>query len=343
MTAFGGLREVNSRVFSFFLLVLALSISAAPLSQASVYAAASEDWSVTLTASLTGFFDNSTFGVKSNATLGFDDWCDQVDPPQPPEGVVSYFWYPNNPASPVDLRKLSVSYIAPGESLNWSYRVKAVGLNGNMTISWNTDEMASIPSGFSKVQLAADNGSVLVDNMRLTASFSFNAEEDTTYSFTIILLYFHHIGDLNIDGAIHPVAAASNSTITAFNSNSTAFWFNVSGPEGTAGYCYIAVPMGLNQSPYVVLLNGSIWPYTASGNGTHHFIHITYSHSESVITVQTLGELPFVPEFPAGLLIAILIPATLTASILLKAKKKKLKTWNFIAKTLTARSQEHSK
>jgi hypothetical protein len=46
---------------------------------------------------------------------------------------------------------------------------------------------------------------------------------------------FSHIGDLDIGGVPYPVWAASNSTITNFNFNGTAFWFNVTGREGTWG------------------------------------------------------------------------------------------------------------
>jgi hypothetical protein len=142
-------------------------------------------WNVNLTASLQGYSDTSTLGVHPNATDGFDQTLDAVDPPQPPTGVISYFWYPNNPASPVDLRKLSVSYIAPGESLNWSYRVKAVGLSGNMTISWNSSAInASVPSQFF-VRLYDASGLTLLADMRSIGNYSFACAEDTVYTFMV--------------------------------------------------------------------------------------------------------------------------------------------------------------
>jgi parallel beta-helix repeat protein len=107
---------------------------------------------------------------------------------------------------------------------------------------------------------------------------------------------FQPIGDLNISGILCPIVAVSNSTISGFSFNNTAFWFNVSGMEGASGYCAIIVPTGLNLSDYVVYINGTSWPYTLSSNGTHYYIHITYTHSKSEITVQSLGG--FVPEFP---------------------------------------------
>jgi hypothetical protein len=125
---------------------------------------------------------------------------------------------------------------------------------------------------------------------------------------------FLHIGDLNVGGVLYPVMAASNSTITAFNSNTTAFWFNVSGPEGSSGWCNLTVPVGLNQSGYVVFVGSSQVTPMVICNGTHYFIYFTYTHSEHRITVATEGEPPppFVPEFQF-FLASVLLMAVLLA------------------------------
>lgn len=140
-------------------------------------------WSVSLTSSEQGKADVSIFGVNPSATDGFDTAYDQVDPPSPPTGVVSYFWYPSNPTSPVDLRKLSTSIIAPSNLMTWAFIVKPVSLSGGtMEINWTHTDTDTIPSDYSVLLLS---GTTTVANMRLATDFFFSAASDTEYPFTV--------------------------------------------------------------------------------------------------------------------------------------------------------------
>jgi len=158
--------------------LLILFIFAASISPAIIVRApAATEWNVVLTATLDPYSDASDFGVKSDATEGFDTAYDEVDPPPPMTGVVSYFWYPDNPTTPVDLRKLMTSKMPPSSLMTWTYKVQPVGIDGTLCISWSASAIANIPSECS----------VFLDgvNMRETTEHCFAAEMDTTYTFTV--------------------------------------------------------------------------------------------------------------------------------------------------------------
>jgi len=148
-----------------------------------LYIKVSPEWDVVLTASKEGYSDASDFGVRSDATDGFDPACDEIDPPAPPVGVVSYFWYPNNPSSPVDLRKLSTSKIPPSSLMTWTCKVKPVAIDGTMTISWTAQDISAIPPEYYVFLLNSEGK--IVANMRAVTEYSFTAESDTTYTFII--------------------------------------------------------------------------------------------------------------------------------------------------------------
>jgi len=89
-------KRTVSRIFLLVLLIFATSISFAPITRSPV-----TEWDVVLTASLDIYNDVSEFGVRNDATDGFNTAYDALDPPEPPgSGVISYFWYPDNPSSP---------------------------------------------------------------------------------------------------------------------------------------------------------------------------------------------------------------------------------------------------
>ena len=147
--------------------------------------AAAIDWNVTLTATLDAFSATIVFGVRGSATNGFDPTFDQVAPPNPVQGVASWFYYPDNPASPVDLRRLSTSMISESSSMVWTYKVLSISSEGTMQITWSPTEMARIPSSYI-VSLQDSSGKTLV-NMRNTSSYSYLSAADSTTTFIIKL------------------------------------------------------------------------------------------------------------------------------------------------------------
>jgi len=179
-------------MFLVMSLLFAISVELVALVNASA-----TEWDVVLTASIDVYSDVSEFGVRVGATEGFDAAYDQVDPPSPPVGVVSYFWYPSNPATPVDLRRLSVSMIPPSSPMTWTYNVRPVSIGGTIVIAWSASDIATIPTEFS-VYLSDSSGSILAD-MRVVTEYSFTADADTTYDFTVQV---ELVGDVNGDGKV---------------------------------------------------------------------------------------------------------------------------------------------
>lgn len=127
--------------------------------------------------------DVSILGMRDSATQGFDPTWDEIDPPPPPAGIVSYFWYPDNPTSPVNLQKLSTSRISWSDTMTWIYRIKPVEVWGTATISWDAAEIGLIPSNYP-VLLLDSEGAVVAD-MRTVFEYNFDASDGIIYDFTI--------------------------------------------------------------------------------------------------------------------------------------------------------------
>ena len=122
------------------------------------------------------------------------------------------------------------------------------------------------------------------------------------------------------NGVAYNVDVVSNSTVSNFQLNTAqrTISFNVSGVEGTIGFCRITIPNiiveELWQGNYTVLLNGELWPYRNWTDTTNTYIYVNYAHSPHQITV--------IPEFPTTIILTLLMLTTLTATILLKKKRK---------------------
>jgi len=140
-------------------------------------------WTVPLHVTLGESYSDVTFGVAENATRWFDEDYDDVIPPIPPLGVVSYLWHPENPTSPIDQRKMSTSIISIGYPETWELRVIPIGMSGETTISWDSTDIQAIPENNS-VMLETPTGDV---NMRIKDSYTWDVEEGGQYSFSIIV------------------------------------------------------------------------------------------------------------------------------------------------------------
>ncbi|MDH5495536.1 MAG: C39 family peptidase [Candidatus Bathyarchaeota archaeon] len=113
----------------------------------------------------------------------------------------------------------------------------------------------------------------------------------------------------------HQVQTICNSTISNFHFNGTAIIFNVSGENGTNGFCRICIPTALMNETYRVFVNGtevSHTPLTSISNNTHSYLYFTYNHS----TQETI----IIPEFPSFLILPLFMIATLLAAIVYRRK-----------------------
>ena len=127
------------------------------------------------------------------------------------------------------------------------------------------------------------------------------------------------------DGYTFNVTMLSNSTISNFDFSESLkqISFNVTGPDGKAGYCNVTVPKGLLRgSPWTILLNGIDWTSlcTITENETHTFIYIPYTHSTN--TIQITGTWA-IPEFPQGITLPLLMVFSIIAVILAKREFSK--------------------
>ena len=105
------------------------------------------------------------------------------------------------------------------------------------------------------------------------------------------------------------VQTICNSSISDFQFNETAISFNVSGEEGTTGFCRICIPTALIET-YKVFVNGTEVPHTLllCSNSTHSYLYFTYNHSTQEVII--------VPEFPTWTrMLLILVVLTVALAI----------------------------
>jgi len=115
-----------------------------------------------------------------------------------------------------------------------------------------------------------------------------------------------------------------NSTMTNFDFGTTcenAISFNVTGPEGTAGFCRILIPHALLDRNYTILID-NLPPIMEKelplSNSTHTYLYFTYT--------LTTHQVVIVPEFPTTMIFALLIILSLGAACLSrKVSKEKQK------------------
>ena len=113
------------------------------------------------------------------------------------------------------------------------------------------------------------------------------------------------------------VTTACNSTISAFQFNGTAIIFNVSGEDGTIGFCRILIPTALMNATYKVFVNGTEVSYTLLpfSNSTYSYLYFTYNHSTQEVII--------IPEFPSLLILPLFMMATLLIVIFYRRQLKK--------------------
>jgi len=85
------------------------------------------------------------------------------------------------------------------------------------------------------------------------------------------------------------VQTICNSSISDFQFNGTAISFNVSGENGTAGFCRICVPTALMNGTYKVFVNSAEIPHTLlpCSNSIYSYLYFTYNHSTQEVTITT--------------------------------------------------------
>jgi parallel beta-helix repeat protein len=116
----------------------------------------------------------------------------------------------------------------------------------------------------------------------------------------------------------HHVQTICNSTISNFHFNGTAICFNISGQNGTNGFCRICIPRALMNSTYEVFVNGTKVQCNElnCSNSTHAYLYFNYTHSTKEVII--------IPEFPSFITVSLFMSLTLCAAIALRKRREKL-------------------
>jgi parallel beta-helix repeat protein len=117
--------------------------------------------------------------------------------------------------------------------------------------------------------------------------------------------------DFNVTSEYH-VQTICNSTISDFQFNDSAISFNVSGENGTSGFCRSCIPTVLMNGTYHISINDTEVPYVLlpCSNADYSYLYFTYSHS--TITI---------PEFPLFLILPLFMIAALLGVISYRRKR----------------------
>jgi len=106
------------------------------------------------------------------------------------------------------------------------------------------------------------------------------------------------------------IRTISNSTIASFHYNGTAIRFNVSGQNGTEGFCRLGIPTALLGDTYKVFVNDTEISYSLVPNpdSSRRNIYFAYDHSTQDVVVT--------PEYSSHVLPTLM--ATIVAVVVLK-------------------------
>jgi parallel beta-helix repeat protein len=123
------------------------------------------------------------------------------------------------------------------------------------------------------------------------------------------------------NGTACSVGLISNSTVSAFQVDvaQKTLSFNVTGVEGTAGFCRVTIPnvivQNLWQGNYTVLVDGEPWPFSNWTDTTNTYVYFNYTHSQHHTVIA--------PEFPSLPILPILMIMTLLAIVASRRKWSK--------------------
>jgi len=134
-------------------------------------------WDALITATFSGGSDDAIFGVRADASSGFDIKYDIPEPPAPPEPpyVRAYFYYPGQ-----TLDELHRSCLAPENVMEWPLRIEYADNIENITLTWSVE---NIPPEYSVLLYRGRN---LVANMRAEDNYIFEASTGS-YDFRIFV------------------------------------------------------------------------------------------------------------------------------------------------------------
>jgi hypothetical protein len=119
---------------------------------------------------------------------------------------------------------------------------------------------------------------------------------------------------IEFEGNFFPISLFTNSTISnfSFNQSLKEIRFNVTGSDGTVGFCNLTLTntlvQNLWQSTFTVLVDGEQPTQTSSWTDVPYtYLYFTYIHSEhQVVIIQEFSSLIILPLFMVVTLLAII-------------------------------------
>jgi len=130
------------------------------------------------------------------------------------------------------------------------------------------------------------------------------------------------------NGVAYSVDVVSNSTVSAFHFNPMEgpfLRFNVTGKDGTAGFCRITIPKDLlwvEDGWTITVGNQQITDYTIIPNENYTYLYFTYNHSTQTVTIQGTT---VIPELPSTIILPTFMLLSTLATIFAKKKATKKK------------------
>lgn len=127
------------------------------------------------------------------------------------------------------------------------------------------------------------------------------------------------------NGVAYNVNVVSNSTVSGFQFNPSEgalLRFNVTGEDGTSGFCRVTIPKDLLwvEDGWTIFVGGEpITDYTIIPDENYTYLYFTYNHSTKTVEIQGTH---VIPEFPSTIILPLFILTTLILTILLKKKRK---------------------
>lgn len=127
---------------------------------------------------------------------------------------------------------------------------------------------------------------------------------------------------IEYEGTFYPVSISTNSTGISnfrFNQSKREISFNVTGNDGTIGFCSVTLPNALVQSlwhgEFTILVDGQPPAYISIvSDETYTYVYFTYIHSEHEVVI--------IQEFSQIIILPLLIGTPLTTIIKLWFKPK---------------------
>lgn len=119
------------------------------------------------------------------------------------------------------------------------------------------------------------------------------------------------------------VHTVSNSTVShfSFNEDMGRISFNVTGEDGSVGFCRVAIPKKLlwceNSQDWTVWVNNESVTYRLEEDSDYTYLYFAYSHSSEKAEVKGTH---FIPELPSALIIPMFM---ITAFVIATISRKK--------------------